>query len=211
MQYYSIILAAGKSLRFGSEKMLYKIGNKSVIYQSVELFYNDIDCEKIIVVIREDLKNEIQNELKSFNDKIEYVLGGQTRHNSFINGLEYCKNSEYVLIHDGARPFLKQELINRIKNEFDVNSNLDSIIPILDIHDSLIDVSNILYLNRENIKIIQTPQAFKTKILFNIQSKINNITYNDEFSWVKDNYPNFKYKFIYGDEENIKLTVPHKK
>ena len=85
MQYYSIILAAGKSLRFCSEKMLYKIDDNSVIYQSVKIFYNDIDCKKIIVVVREDLKKEIQNELKSFNDKIEYVLGGETRHNS-------CKN-----------------------------------------------------------------------------------------------------------------------
>ena len=210
MQYYSIILAAGKSLRFCSEKMLYKIDDSSVIYQSVKLFYNDIDCKKIIVVVREDLKKEIQNELKSFNDKIEYVLGGQTRHNSFINGLIYCKKSEYVLIHDGARPFLKQELINRIKKEFEFNSNLDAVIPILDIYDSLIDISNISYLNRENIKIIQTPQAFKTKILFTIKSD-NNITYNDEFSWVKDYYSNFKYKFIYGEQENIKLTTPHKK
>lgn len=213
MQYYSVILAAGNSIRFGSEKILYKIGNKSVIYLSTEVFYNDNDCKKIVIVIRENLKEQIKNELMQFSDKIEYVIGSDTRHKSFLNGLKSCKNSKYVFIHDGARPFLNKNLIDRIKNEFEHNFELDSIIPVLDIYDSLLDISNFSYLKRENIKIIQTPQVFKTKLLFDISNKdiFNDINYNDEFSWVKDNNSNFKFKFVNGDIENIKLTTQYKK
>lgn len=207
MNYSVIIPAAGHSTRFKRDKLLEKINNVHVIKHTLAPFIEDNDCEQIILVSNE--KNyKIFKNFFHLNKKILLIKGGINRFESVKNGFKYVKqNIEYVLIHDGARPFLTHELINDIKNE--LTNGYDAVIPILRISDSLIKVRNqiIKYVNRNDYIRVQTPQGFRKNVLINSYNKIKNeiIDFNDEFSFVVNTMP-IKYKFVIGNESNLKIT-----
>lgn len=205
MKYTAIILAGGNSSRFGDKnKLLFKINDKFVIELAVQNFLKDIECTKIIIVINSKFKDTYRNIF--VDKKIKLVNGGNTRHNSFLNGFINCMSSEYVMVHDAARPFVTFELISNIKKEFLIDQNLECVIPVLTMNDSIFTINNnkIKYLNRDKIKIVQTPQMFKTNLIKSIL-KNDNRNYNDEFSWIISN-KEIKYKLISGDKNNFKIT-----
>ena len=84
-----------------------------IIDKTINVFLNDIDCEEIIVVSDPDVFLEMHNGV--IDQRITLVQGGSTRQESVYHGLVKVKNS-YVMIHDGARPFLNQDLLDSIKN-----------------------------------------------------------------------------------------------
>lgn len=167
--YTAIIVAAGKGLRTGlkTNKVLIKIHHKTLIDYSVSAFKKDPLCDKIIIVYKaEDLE-----EFKAlYNDSIEYVLGGKTREDSVYNGLKMTQ-SPYVLIHDGARPYLEETLLKRITNAL---IDHDAVTPALPMSDTVKKVSFgkiVGHVDREHLVRIQTPQAFKTELILKAYQK----------------------------------------
>ena len=77
----------------------------------MEIFLNDERCKQIVVVTKEEELDDLKNLISS--KKIDYVFGGKERQDSVYNGLQVVKE-DYVLIHDGARPYLKKENIDDI-------------------------------------------------------------------------------------------------
>ena len=114
MKYQTIIVAAGNSSRsnLSYNKVFYKIDNNPIILLSTRHFINDENCEKIFIVCNK-IELELFNEIFLDNKKIFYVEGGNTRQESVNNALKYV-DSDYVLIHDGARPFVSKKLINNV-------------------------------------------------------------------------------------------------
>ena len=204
--YTAIILAGGNSTRFANKnKLLTKINEKCIIEYSINTFLSDLECNQIILVINKQYEQEYKHICQ--NKKIEIVIGGNSRSESSYLGLLHCTN-EYVLIHDGARPFLNLTLVNSITDEL-FNNNYDAIIPVVNIYDSLIKLdinNNIDYVNRNDYKIIQTPQAFKTKLILEAYKHLNK-DFNDDFSLLKNFNKNIKYKLVNGDKQNIKITT----
>ena len=113
MNYSAIVLCAGKGSRSGLtyNKMLYRFKNKTVYEMTMEIFLNDERCKQIVVVTKEEELDDLKNLISS--KKIDYVFGGKERQDSVYNGLQVVKE-DYVLIHDGARPYLKKENIDDI-------------------------------------------------------------------------------------------------
>lgn len=210
MKYCALILAAGNSTRFQAKinKLFYKINQKTVLELSLHNFIMDDDCKAIIVVYNPNLKDEFKKILAniSCSKQVIMVEGGYYRHDSFVKGIKHCLNYDWVMVHDGARPFLSFDLIERIKEIILLKKNLDAIIPYLNIYDSLIEIDNknLKYLNRNNIKIIQTPQCFKIKSIIDIINE-NNKDYSDEFSWILS-IKKIKYELIEGNKINLKIT-----
>ncbi|MDE7221953.1 MAG: 2-C-methyl-D-erythritol 4-phosphate cytidylyltransferase [Ureaplasma sp.] len=206
MKYTTIIPAAGNSIRFGNKnKLKIKINGEMLIKHTIDLFNEDKECEKIILVVKEDEFNFFK---KIFYLKNKVIVIGQntnSRSETVRFGLNYCKKSEYVMIHDGCRPFIESELLDEIKRELNLH---DAIIPILKISDSIIQVKpNLAYLNRDEIFRVQTPQAFRTKILLDALNQINDFnSFNDEFSQIIFINPKINYKLINGSNKNIKIT-----
>lgn len=208
MKYNVIIPAAGHSNRFSKtkDKLLSKINNEKIIVYSIAYFNEDQDCEKIIIPTSE--KNfKLFKQMFCLNSKIIIIKGGSTRSQSVKNGFEYVnKNCENILIHDGARPFISKALIENIKDG--ISSKFDCVIPYIDIFDSLFNIEKKLYVNREHFKIIQTPQAFKRKILEDAYNLNNNIDeFHDELSLVINQNKNLKINFIQGCSKNKKITI----
>ena len=200
--YDVIILCAGSGTRTGLDinKLFYKINDKEVILHTIEPFINDEKCENIIVVSKENEMNYLKSLLN--NSKIIYTIGGANRSDSVKKGLEKV-NSKYVLIHDGARPNVSKDLLNRIKDGL---LSHDSIIPVLKVSDTVISTTN-EYLNRNNLLLIQTPQAFLTeKIKKAHELSDPSIEYTDD-SMVYQKCLNELVNFVDGDKHNIKFTT----
>ena len=187
MKYSALILGAGNSVRFDNQqnKLFYKFENKTILELSLNNFLNDKDCDLIVVVYNKNFENEFTRIIQSLMvyKKIILVPGGDFRHDSFVKGISYCKDYNYVMVHDAARPFLTSKLIENIKNQFIINPNLDAIIPTLSLRDSVIEINHnsLNYLNRDKIKLVQTPECFKMNSILNFIN-LNNNNFSDELS-----------------------------
>lgn len=206
MEYQAIVLAAGNSTRSGLQynKVLFELNNTPIIYLSTKNFINDMSCNKIFLVCKE---NDLEDLKKIFNgiDKIEFIIGGETRQESVNNALKLV-TSEYVLIHDGARPYFTAILLNRLIAKL---KEVDAVIPVWTMTDTVKEVKNgvvVKTLKRDVLKRVQTPQAFKTSVLLKAHNDAKNKLYTDDSSMVEEltdtkvyvidgEYPNIKYTF----------------
>lgn len=108
----AILLAAGSSLRFGSEnKLEVCLCGKSVLYHAVRAFEQCACIDEIIIVTKADMREDVSKAYRHTN-KVGVVVGGDSRNASSLRGLQMAKG-DIVLIHDGARPFVDEEIILR--------------------------------------------------------------------------------------------------
>lgn len=208
MNYSAIVLCAGKGSRSGLSynKMLYRFKNKTVYEMTMEIFLNDDRCKQIVVVTKEDEISDLKKLISS--SKIDYTFGGKERQDSVYNGLQIV-NQEYVLIHDGARPYLKKENIDDLLLCLNNNDACLLMVPVKDTIKMCKDGNVIETLPRETLMQAQTPQAFKTSIIKDCYKlgKINNFVATDDASLV-EHFKVAPVKVVIGSYENIKITTP---
>ncbi|MGN1081498.1 MAG: 2-C-methyl-D-erythritol 4-phosphate cytidylyltransferase, partial [Acutalibacteraceae bacterium] len=117
-QLTAVVVAAGNSVRMGKDKLLMNLCGKPVILHTLNAFQGSVCVAKIVVVANENNICEIQkicseNNISKLSD---IVLGGDTRLDSVSNGISRC-TTEYVAIHDGARPLVTSEIIEKVFEE----------------------------------------------------------------------------------------------
>lgn len=208
MNYSAIVLCAGKGSRsgLGYNKMLYRFNDKTVYEMTMKTFLNDEQCKQIVVVTKDDEVSELKELI--VNDKIEYVYGGKERQDSVYNGLQVV-NQEYVLIHDGARPYLKQENINDLLLCLKDNNACLLVVPVKDTIKLCKDGSVVETLPRAMLMQAQTPQAFKTTLIKECYqlAKDEGFVATDDASLVEE-FSKTAVKLVMGSYENIKITTP---
>ena len=211
----AIILAGGKGKRMGSaiSKQFIDIKGKPIIYYTLKKFSENKKIDNIIVVLPEDeVKYFKENILKKYELRInKIVIGGKERQDSVYNALKSLKNSstDIVLIHDGARPFISERIINEgIKCAEIYGSAAPGVMP-----KDTIKVKNeknfsVDTPNRANLVSIQTPQVFKFDEILECHEKIR---YNGEMvtddTMVVGKYGYSVYLYD-GEYTNIKVTTP---
>ncbi len=205
MDYQAIILAAGNSTRSGLNynKVLFEINGCPIISFSCKAFIDDLSCKKIFLVCKENELNEFKTIFNNVK-KIEYVIGGDTRQQSVYNALKKV-NSDYVLIHDGARPYFTPILLNRLLAKL---KECDAVIPVWSMTDTIKVVKNdivVKTLKRDELKRVQTPQAFKTEIIKKAHEMAKNVDYNDDSSMIEE-LLDVKVHVIDGEYTNTKYT-----
>ena len=176
----TIITSGGLSTRFGSNKLLEKIGDKSVIETTILKFIDLSD--EIIIPCQEEIKEHIINS-KFFNKKIKFTQAGKTRQESVYNGILNCSSPEIVLIHDGARPFIEKETIKKcIELTYEKKAVIVGTMAI----DTIKKVENgkiIKTIDRNTIFQAQTPQAFEYELIKKIHTHYkNNANFTDDSS-----------------------------
>ena len=202
MKNSAIILASGKGSRMNNDtpKQFIVIKNKMVVDYSIDEFLKNDMIDEVIVVS----KKEWIEKLKKKYPNIKIVSGGKTRIESSYIGLSACKkNIENVLIHDAARPLINQKLILACIENL---KNHDAVIPVISCNDSIINYIDVDYINRDEIKFIQTPQGFKLNQILNAYRSLNKVC-TDDFSVLLNKKHSFNYKFINGNNKNIKITT----
>ncbi len=118
----AVILVAGNSTRFGKNrnKNFELVNGKTILSYSIKAFNENKYVDNIIVVIKDDDKNTVQKIIDNeiLDKKIDFVLGGNSRQESVYNAIKKS-DSNIVIIHDGARPAIKQEYITKCIEEMD--------------------------------------------------------------------------------------------
>ncbi|AXH08569.1 bifunctional 2-C-methyl-D-erythritol 4-phosphate cytidylyltransferase/2-C-methyl-D-erythritol 2,4-cyclodiphosphate synthase [Malaciobacter halophilus] len=189
-----IILCAGNSSRFTlkAKKQWLRVDNDPIwLHVSKKLIsYHNFD--KVIVTSH---KNEI-NYMTNFSDDITFVEGGDTRQNSIKNALNEVK-TDYVMITDVARVDVPIEVIHKL---IELKNEADCIVPVLNVADTVVYENETI--NRDKVKLIQTPQLSKTKILKHALN--TNLDFTDDSSAIKA--VNGTIKYIQGSQRSKKLT-----
>ena len=212
--YSVVILAAGSGsrMKLGYNKMIHKINDKLIINMTLDKFINnDLISEIIVTVSLENLEYIKKNIVKS--DKIKIVLGGCERQDSVYEAIKYLKSNsinEYVLVHDGARCNISNELIDKCIDEIK-NTKLSGYGVGVKEKNSIREVENgyvSKILNRDKLYSMQTPQISKISILDDCLNKasISNTLCTDEVSLLVNN--GYEVKIIEGEYSNIKITTP---
>ncbi len=207
-----IIAAAGSGQRMnGIDKILYPLCNVKTVAYSLMAFANAKCTEKIVVVASRDKITEIEDIIKELCIKIdaEVVCGAETRQKSVLSGLEKCKNSEFIMIHDAARPMITTEQIEAFYEELKVKKaaalgvKVKDTIKVTDENGKIINTPN-----RETLYAVQTPQGFDMKLYKQAvnTAQSENKEYTDDCQLVeaigKSVY------IVEGDYKNIKITTP---
>ena len=201
----AIILMAGNSTRYGNKnKNLENLNNKPVILYSIEEFLKNKAIDELIIVAKKEDINKLSKILPE-GKNIRITTGGKERRDSVYNGLKIAKN-DIVIIHDGARPNIKQSYINNCLKEIEqydgctIGVKAKDTIKIVNKKNEVIETTE-----RINTYQVQTPQCFKKDILIKLHetNRKDNIT-DDCMLLEQDGY---KVKIIDGDYSNIKITT----
>ena len=211
----AIILAGGKGKRMNSSisKQFIEIKGKPIIYYTIKKFNDNKKIDNIVVVLsEEEIEYFKENILKKYNLKIDkIVIGGDERQDSVYNGLKSLENSEtdIVLIHDGARPFISDRIIDDgIKYATIYGACAPGVMPKDTIKIKGENNFSIDTPNREMLVAIQTPQVFNFKEILECHKKvkIDKIAVTDD-TMVVERYGNKVYLYD-GEYTNIKVTTP---
>lgn len=208
MDYTALVVAAGSGSRvgLGYNKLLYKFENgRTILEETVSIFMNDQRCTQIIVVASSD-DMECFTRLCSCG-KVVFVLGGETRQQSVYNGLKAVKE-DYVLIHDGARPWLSRECIDRLLHTLSEYPACLLTVPVKDTIKEVRDGLVVQTFHRADLRQAQTPQAFDTNLIIKCYEKAmrSGIQATDD-AQVVETCSDVAVVDVEGSYENIKVTT----
>ena len=202
MNNYFVILAAGKSKRFDKKipKQFFNYQNKEIIDHSIEKSLNSNLFKKILIVTN-NLKHLKK---KNYPKLIKIIKGGKERSDSSLKALKYLKRfkPKNVFIHDAARPNFSIRLLKNIAKNL---KNSKAVVPIINSKDTIKykTQNRIFNLNRNNLLLTQTPQAFRYKELYEIAKNQKNKVTDEATLFINKD---FKIKFIPGEKSNNKIT-----
>ena len=212
MEKYAIIVAGGSGVRMGSStpKQFLLLNNKSLLWYSINTFIKAFSDIHIILVLPENHLQEGEKIIQDFNflkNKIQIVTGGITRFHSVQNGLKLVNDEDSIIfVHDAARPLLSKNLIDRCYNTV---LEFGSAIPVINCKDSvrLITKDGNEAIDRNEVKLVQTPQVFHGKIIL---PAFLNIDFKDKFTDEASVVEAFglKVSLVEGEEINVKITKP---
>lgn len=208
-----VIVAAGTGSRMnmGINKQFIKLEGKEIIAYTIEKFYNNSNIEDIVVVVKEDesefFKKEILDKYNFKNVKIAY--GGKERQDSVYNGLKLLdEKCDVVLIHDGARPFVSDKIIDKSIEEAKEHKAIVVGVPVKDTIKVIDNDKNIVDTpNRSVLWEVQTPQTFDYNILIDAyKDAFKNKFYGTDDAMLVERI-GYKVKMLEGSYNNIKITT----
>ena len=209
MNKYAVIVAGGSGSRMGASmpKQFLLVNDKPVLYYTMHTFleaYNDLEVILVLPIEFMDMGQEIIDAYFD-NDRVKITAGGDTRFQSVKNGLQLIENEGIIFVHDGVRCLLTKELIHRC---YAAAVETGTGIPVVECKDSvrIITDEQDAAVDRNRIRLVQTPQTFHSKILL----PAFQIDYKDKFTdeaTVVEAY-GMKLTLVKGEENNIKLTQP---
>lgn len=211
----AIIVAAGQGKRMnkGYNKQYILLEEKPILVHTLETISGNNNIDYIILVVPKDEIDYCKKEIiEKYNIQkvLLVVAGGEERQNSVYAGIKNIDpNTGIVLIHDGARPFISNEIINKSIREA---INQGAVVVAVPVKDTIKVVNEELEVidtpNRETLWSIQTPQVFSSKIIKKAYEEgiAQNFRATDDAMMVEA--IGHKVKIVLGSYENIKITTP---
>lgn len=211
----ALIPAAGMGKRMGKEgkKQFLLLGNMPVLAHTLKVFEGIDEVNEIIVIAPAGEEGFCLNEIVEkyrIHKVTKVVPGGKERQDSIYNGLRVVSNeTACLIIHDGVRPFVSRDTI---KKSIELSKEADGVIAGVPVKDTIKRVSKDMFveatMNRSQLWHIQTPQAFKYKIINEAYNKayLDNFRGTDDAALVER--LGYKIRVIQDNYDNIKITTP---
>ena len=214
-KYAAIVLAAGSGKRMNSQvhKQYLIIQDRPVLYYSLKEF-EDSAVDEIVLVVGKGEEKFCRKEIvdKYGISKVKAIVeGGKERYHSVFEGLKQTSDADYVLIHDGARPFVNQDIIRRCMQEV---QKYQACVVGMPVKDTIKIADEEGYAkqtpDRKNVWMIQTPQTFSYALIYEAYEemlKTEDTAITDD-AMVLERIKGKKSKLIEGSYCNIKITTP---
>ena len=214
-KYAAIVLAAGSGKRMNSKvhKQYLIIQDRPVLYYSLKAF-EDSAVDEIVLVVGKGEEEFCRKEIvdKYGISKVKAIVeGGKERYHSVFEGLKQTSDADYVLIHDGARPFVNQDIIRRCMQEV---QKYQACVVGMPVKDTIKIADEEGYgkqtPDRKNVWMIQTPQTFSYVLIYEAYEemlKTEDTAITDD-AMVLERIKGKKSKLIEGSYRNIKITTP---
>ena len=206
----AVIVAAGNASRMqGIDKVMAQLGGEPMILRTVRAFQNSDVIGEIVIVTREDLVEKIRNLCAQYPKVKTVTVGGADRAESVRNGLKALSSKvRLAAIHDGARPLITNEVIDRTVR---AAHRYGAAAPGVPMKDTIKIVQGGFVKStpdRSALQAVQTPQIFDVDLLTGAleKAKKDNATITDDCSAVE--LMGMSVKIVEGDERNIKVTTP---
>ena len=228
MKTTAIVLSAGRGTRMNSDvaKQYLPLKGRPVLFYCMDIFQKSFIDEIILVCAEEDIeycKDEIVDKY-GFSKVSRIVSGGKERYNSVYNGLcaisdisEKDSGESYVFIHDGARPFVDIDMLERVLDEVKVHKACITGVPVKDtIKVSDTDGFVCDTPNRASLYQVQTPQVFEYKLIKDAYKEVldkekelreKGVSITDD-AMIVEAVSDAKVKIVEGSYRNIKITTP---
>ena len=210
MKVSAIIPAAGSGERFGEEKQFKLLSGRPLFFHTLKLFLQSDYIDEIIVAVPSANVDSTNRDVLSMSagKPVKVVAGGTRRQDSVKNGIDVSdSDSTLVCVHDAARPFVTEDLIQR---SISACKFVDGAVVGIPSKDTVKFSENGLVketLDREKIWLAQTPQCFhKNKLLQALYyAETENLTGTDESALMEA--MGFSIKLVEGDSNNFKITT----
>ena len=219
--YTAIVLAAGRGSRMKSDiqKQYMSLQGKPILYYSLKAF-EDSFVDRIVLVTGQDELSYCKKEIVEkygFAKVQAIVAGGKERYHSVYNGICAAGPCDYIMIHDGARPFVTREMLERARLELNSNPAAVAAVPSKDTV-KLVDADGYVTAtpDRNFVWNVQTPQCFSYPIIKEAYDKLSvsedelqdrGVRITDD-AMVVETFSGCRVKLFEGDYRNIKITTP---
>lgn len=203
-RFVALIMAAGSSNRMeGQNKLLLPYKEKTVIESVVDQFLACPEIAQVVVVTSND---QVMDRLRDY--PVRLIPGGAERSDSVYHGLKFLKPDDFVLIHDGARPFLSQAALKRSIEAAREGSPFVLAVPVTDTLKIVKDSVVVTTPERSDYWAAQTPQGAKVQDLLMAYDEMRQqeIKLTDDASVLER--AGYRVRIIQGDYGNRKLTTP---
>ncbi len=203
-----IITAGGTGKRMGSEipKQFMEVAGKPILFHTISLFHKFNKSAQILVTLPESWLNYWEELINTYQFDVPHqvISGGQERFHSIKNALRYC-DEPIVMVHDGVRPLVSTETLNRCIQALEDNN---AVIPVVPVKESLRKVSGKKSeaVIRSEYRNVQTPQCFEKSVLEQAYAQEFHAGITDDASLVEQNGEHIH--IVEGNDENIKITTP---
>ena len=209
MKKYAVLVAGGIGSRMNSDipKQFLLLKGKPVLYYTIITFlkaFNEIEI--ILVLPKEHLDAGKEIISTYFPEKnIIVTIGGNTRFHSVKNGLQFVTEDSIVFVHDAVRCLLTEALIHR---SYEAVMEKGSVIPVVAVKDSIriVDDSQNKTVDRNTIKLVQTPQVFLSKVILSAYDVAYSESFTDDATVGEAS--GHKIFLIEGENNNLKITLP---
>lgn len=211
----AVVLAAGQGKRMGTkiQKQYLDIAGKPVLYYSLYAFEQSKIIDEVVLVTGAGQTEYCKKEIvfKYGFQKVKAIIeGGAERYHSVVNGLR-CVKEGYVFIHDGARPFVTEDILERVYQEVQREKACVVGVPVKDTI-KMADENGFVVRTPDRSRLwqVQTPQVFETELIQNAYEKLmrqSEVTVTDDAMVVEQMLGN-KVKLVMGSYHNIKITTP---
>ena len=212
----AVVLAAGRGKRMGSEiqKQYLLLAGKPVLYYSLKVFQQSEIIDDICLVVGSGDGKYCRQQIVEkydFNKVGHIVTGGAERFHSVWNALNEIGEEGYVFIHDGARPFVDENMIKRAYGEVEkcgacvVGMPVKDTIKIVDENRTVADTPK-----RETVWLVQTPQVFETALVKAAYASLLKSGREDvtDDAMVVEQMIGHPVRLVEGSYGNIKITTP---